>query len=75
MANDIKKRLDNNEVLEFHNGDDLASISKGKLTKTYIFIFNSKPLFGFRTFKIFLERVNEKLIQYSLTECTKDLNN
>lgn len=65
---DLKKRLDNRENIELHNGDDLAVIAKSKLTNHYIFIFNSKGLFSYKTFTIFCKKANEKVLQYSLIE-------
>lgn len=65
---DIKHRLDNKQTIELHNGEDLAHISKSKLTADYLFIFNTKPLFGYKTFTTFMKKVNEKVNQYRLTE-------
>lgn len=69
--NNLKKRLDEKEVIEFHNGEDLASVFKSKLTKDYLFIFNAKTLFGFKTFKVFNNHLTRKIDQYSLVELSE----
>lgn len=65
---DFKSRLDNREIIDLHNGEDLAQIARSRLSNDYIFIFNARALFGFKTFRIFEKRANEKIEQYSLIE-------
>lgn len=65
---EIKGRLDNKEIIELHNGNDIASLSKSNLTNDYLFIFNTKALFGFKTFKVFGRLAKEKIDQYGLVE-------
>ncbi len=64
----IKGRLDSSEIIELHNGEDLALVSKSKITGDYLFIFNAKPLFGYKTFRTFQQKANNKISQYSLQE-------
>lgn len=40
--NKIKDRLDAWEIVELHNGEDLATMSRSKITSDYLFVFNSK---------------------------------
>lgn len=70
--NELKQRLDARENIELHNGNDIAIIGKSKLTDNYVFIFNTKVLFGLKTFSLFRKRVGEKLIQHSLIERAED---
>lgn len=64
----IKSRLDSNEIIELHNGEDLALVSKSKITGDYLLIFNAKPLFGYKTFATFQQKTNDKIKQYRLKE-------
>lgn len=64
----IKCRLDAGEIVELHNGEDLATISRSKITSDYLFVFNAKALFGFKTFNVFEKRAKEKIDKYSLIE-------
>lgn len=64
----FKNRLDSNEIVELHNGCDFAQMAKSKLSNIYLFIFNAKALFGYKSFTTFEKRVNEKVEQYLLIE-------
>jgi hypothetical protein len=64
----IKNRLDAGEIVELHNGKDLATVSRSNITSDYLFVFNAKALFGLKTFKIFEKRAKEKIEKYSLIE-------
>ena len=67
---DFKSKLDKREIVEMHNSEDLVQIVKSKLSDVYLFIFNAKPLFGYKTFSSFAKKANEKIEQYSLVEVT-----
>lgn len=64
--NKIKDRLDAWEIVELHNGEDLATMSRSKITSDYLFVFNSKALFGLKTYKNFEKRAKEKIEKYLL---------
>lgn len=65
---EIKSRLDNGEIIELHNGEHVAQISKSKLTGMYLFVFNGQGLFSYKTFKAFGTKLSERITLLDLVE-------
>lgn len=55
----LKTLLDDNERVYYHNGEDIAVAFKSRLTGDYCYMFNTKVLFGLKTFKTFLAKLAE----------------
>lgn len=72
-VHNLKSRLDDGETIELHSSQDLAYLRKSKITKDYLFVFNAKPLFGYKKFSTFVKKANGKVKQYALVESIEQI--